>query len=47
MGGINKRQRLEQTKGPKETQGEGSRELDGRGPSLEKEDELLFTTLPL
>lgn len=47
MGGINKRQRLEWTKGLKETEGERSQELDGRGPSIEMEDEPLFTTLPL
>lgn len=40
MGGINKRQRLEWTKGLKETEGERSQELDGRRPSIEMEEKM-------
>lgn len=40
MGGINKRQRLEWTKGLKETERERSQELDGRGPSIEMKEKM-------
>lgn len=40
MGGINKKQRLEWTKGLEETAGKRSQELDGHGPSTEMEDKM-------
>lgn len=41
MGGINKRQRLEWTKGLEETErGRESQELDGHGPSIEMEEKM-------
>lgn len=40
MGGINKRQRLEWTKGLKETEGDRSQEVDGRRPYIEMEEKM-------
>lgn len=40
MAGINMRQRLEWTKGLKETERERSRELDGHEPSIEMEEKM-------
>lgn len=40
VGGINKEQRLEWTKGLKETERERSQELDGRRPSIEMEEKM-------